>query len=374
MPLTQEPASKVNWPPQGGDPIQVLNKGKYGESFTQIAERKNIRQANGQPDPWRIIEFNFKTRNPKEVNWYLVKFFQCPTAADGMNCAFKGGETIFLPKSGTPAPTPTPKPSDPVPPKGFTDEQIKQLSDAFDVDPSALLRFINQYNWASDSILNTVGLLTEFGLLGAASEAISAVLTPFQGALGLVLFFAWWKRLNQEDQIAMGAFAGCFQYADWVVNPKTTFTNKTVRTPEFPERWAIQNFLRGPLARQQWQLDELRQGWEAGALKMRENLEKIITDTQARLNNELKQKANGKPMPDLTREQTEQLIKLYVLTETGAIKAEYVETRGFLVTNYMFKQMKPRVEEASNMKLLRDRLPYPSTRLNCENLGEICEP
>ncbi len=370
MPLTQEPASKDAWPPQGGEPIEVLKKGQFGESFTQIAERKNIRTANGQPDPWRIIEFNFKTRNPKEVNWYLVKFFQCPTSADGMNCAFKGGEKIFLPKS---TPTPTPKPTDPTPPTGLTDEQIQKLSEAFDIDPSQVMRFLNQYNWISDTALNTIGLITEFGLMGAASEAISAVLTVGQGVLGMAMFFLWWNRLNQEDQIAVGAFAGCYQYADWVINPKATFTSKTVRTPEFPSRWVIQNFLRGPLPQQQWQLDELKQGWDLGALKMRENLEKVITDAQVRLNNELKHKANGKPLPDLTREQTEQLVKLFILTETGAIQREYPETRGFLATNYLYKQMKPRVEEKSNIKLLRNQLPYPSFRLNCENPGEICD-
>ena len=117
----------------------------------------------------------------------------------------------------------------------------------------------------------------------------------------------------------------------------------------------------------------LKQGWDMGALKMRENLEKVITDAQVRLNNELKQKANGKPLPDLTREQTEQLVKLFILTETGAIQREYPETRGFLATNYLYKQMKPRVEEKSNIKLLRNQLPYPSFRLNCENPGEICD-
>lgn len=376
MALTQEPASKVAWPPQGGEPIEVLNKGRFGESFTQIAERKNIRKSDGTPDPWRIIEFNFKTRNPKEVNWYLVNMFNCPTAADGMNCAFKGGEKIFLPKA-TPAPVPVPKPGEPVPPPGLTEQQVKQLAEAFDIDPSEVNRFLNQYSWVSDSALNTIGMIAEFGLMGAASEAIGAVLTLGQGVLGMAMFFLWWKRLNQEDQIALGAFAGCYQYADWVVNPKATFTGRTVRTPEFPSRWVITNFLHGTGGQippdKQWRYDELKQGWEAGALKMRENLEKILTDAQVKLNAELKAKANGKPVPDLTREQTEQLVKLYILTETGAIQRQYTETRGYMTANYLYKQLKPRVEEASNMKLLRNELPYPSYRLNCEMPGDICQ-
>src|SRR5262249_17495414 len=158
---------------------------------------------------WRIIEFNFKTRNPKEVNWYLQKIFKCPSTPDGLNCAFVGGERIFLPGTDDPQPQPV----------ELTKDQIKQLADAFDIDPSDAVRFASQYGWVADSTLSGVGVLAEFGLLGAASTAIGAILVPVQGVLGFVFFFVWLNRLDQLDEISMGTFAGCFQFADWVVTP-----------------------------------------------------------------------------------------------------------------------------------------------------------
>jgi len=360
MPLTQEPTAKASWPPTGGQPYDVVKMGRFGESFTQIAERKNIRKPNGDPDPWRIIEFNFKTRNPKEVNWYLQKVFKCPSTPDGLNCAFAGGERIFLPVTEDPQPNPV----------ELTDDQIKKLADAFDIDPSAVARFISQYGWtAIDSTLSGIGLLAEAGLIGAASTAIGAILVPVQGVLGFVFFFIWLNRLDQEDQISMGAFAGCFQFADWVVTPNARFASGAVRSPEFPDRWVRRDFVHArtdqPMADyQQERYDQLKAAWNDGAQKMRDNLERLLGEARTKATMEMRKKANGKDVPEVSREKFEDLVKLYILSETGAIINQTKEDRGSVVVNYVYPKIKSRVENATKVNLIREALPYPSTRMS----------
>lgn len=57
----------------------------------------------GRTDPWEIIEFNFRTRNPREVNWYLEFYVGCTQPADdGKNYRFDSLDspgTIYIPPS-----------------------------------------------------------------------------------------------------------------------------------------------------------------------------------------------------------------------------------------------------------------------------------
>jgi uncharacterized protein YebE (UPF0316 family) len=51
-----------------------------------------------------LIEFNFKTRNPREVNWYLREYVGCvKTTQDGKNYTFEGADpqkaAIYIPRA-----------------------------------------------------------------------------------------------------------------------------------------------------------------------------------------------------------------------------------------------------------------------------------
>lgn len=78
-----------------------------------------IAKANGL-DPMALIEFNFKTRSPEEINWYLKTNVGCTRqTADGKNYVFSNSDSpgiIYLP-STTPAQPPPPgaAPAKPVP-------------------------------------------------------------------------------------------------------------------------------------------------------------------------------------------------------------------------------------------------------------------
>ncbi|MBL8218311.1 MAG: hypothetical protein JNL62_03745, partial [Bryobacterales bacterium] len=47
-----------------------------------------VASKDGWADPWDFIDFNFKTRNPEEVNWYLYHFLGCRVVRDGKNFSF----------------------------------------------------------------------------------------------------------------------------------------------------------------------------------------------------------------------------------------------------------------------------------------------
>ncbi len=55
----------------------------------------------GRSDPWDIIEFNFRTRDPREVNWYLEFYVGCTKpSADGANFSFDTSDSpgvIYIP-------------------------------------------------------------------------------------------------------------------------------------------------------------------------------------------------------------------------------------------------------------------------------------
>lgn len=80
MPIEREPAAKVpkSYIPPDSMPYRVRD----GDSWVKIA-------GDHKMDPWALIEANFKTRSPAEVNWYLRHYVGCnlPTA-DGKNWRF----------------------------------------------------------------------------------------------------------------------------------------------------------------------------------------------------------------------------------------------------------------------------------------------
>lgn len=81
-------------PPLGGKEHKVST----GDSFVSLANRY------GRSDPWDIIEFNFRTRDPREVNWYLEYYVGCTKPSpDGKNYSFHASDNpgiIYIPPAG----------------------------------------------------------------------------------------------------------------------------------------------------------------------------------------------------------------------------------------------------------------------------------
>jgi hypothetical protein len=68
-----------NWGPKDWFKCKV----RYGDNWWKLAS------LDGWADPWDLIEYNFGTRDPKEVNFYLRHFVGCTHAtADGKNHVF----------------------------------------------------------------------------------------------------------------------------------------------------------------------------------------------------------------------------------------------------------------------------------------------
>ena len=91
------------WPPQGGREYPVLDT----DDWWKIAAREHM-------DAWALIQFNFQTHVPEEVNWYLRELVGCRHSIDGgRNYAFKGADPklrkIYLP-AVPPPPPPAPIP------------------------------------------------------------------------------------------------------------------------------------------------------------------------------------------------------------------------------------------------------------------------
>ena len=91
------------WPPKGGREYPVLDT----DDWWKIAAREHI-------DAWALIEFNFQTHVPEEVNWYLRELVGCRHSRDGgRNYAFIGADPklrkIYLP-AVPPPPPPAPIP------------------------------------------------------------------------------------------------------------------------------------------------------------------------------------------------------------------------------------------------------------------------
>lgn len=74
MAIEKSPASPLaqNFRPSGGTPYRV----KDGDSWASLAGKLRI-------DVWNLIDYNFHTRNPDEVNWYLRRNVGCHKAAPG---------------------------------------------------------------------------------------------------------------------------------------------------------------------------------------------------------------------------------------------------------------------------------------------------
>jgi hypothetical protein len=88
--LASQPSALAHFPPVGHVGSYPV---KTGDDWASVARRKA-----GRSDPWDLIEFNFATRSPREVNWYLSHYLNCESTEDGKNHCFRTGDgEIYLP-------------------------------------------------------------------------------------------------------------------------------------------------------------------------------------------------------------------------------------------------------------------------------------
>jgi hypothetical protein len=89
--LKSTPARPAKFPP----PLPARKQRvKTGDSWFTMAAQ------HGRTDPWDLIEFNFRTREPREVNWYLEYYVGCSKSSDGKNYSFDSTDTpgiVYIP-------------------------------------------------------------------------------------------------------------------------------------------------------------------------------------------------------------------------------------------------------------------------------------
>ena len=91
------------WPPKNAREYTVLDT----DDWWKVAARERM-------DVWALIQFNFQTRVPEEVNWYLRELVGCWHSRDGRNYTFFQADPkkrkIYLPIAPPPPPPPAPIP------------------------------------------------------------------------------------------------------------------------------------------------------------------------------------------------------------------------------------------------------------------------
>lgn len=93
--LKSTPRRPAKFPPPLPD---KKHKVRSGDNWWTLAS------TYGRSDPWDIIEYNFRTRDPREVNWYLEYYIGCQSAApDGNNYRFDSADSpgfLYIPPAG----------------------------------------------------------------------------------------------------------------------------------------------------------------------------------------------------------------------------------------------------------------------------------
>ena len=99
MPVEMKKPAKLRypWPPLDAD---------YRREVTLQDNWASLAAQVGRTDAWDIIQYNFDTKDPHEVNWYLANWVGCTVAsADGKNLRFGTGAPgkqlfIYIPHPG----------------------------------------------------------------------------------------------------------------------------------------------------------------------------------------------------------------------------------------------------------------------------------
>jgi hypothetical protein len=116
MPIVREPKplpSELNFVPGESAPYRVAT----GDGWYALAERPDVKSSGMTAND--LCYFNFKTRSPSEINWYLYHKVGCRMSTrDGKNYMFSAADQpgiIYLPKPGAPPPV------NEIPPKKLDD-------------------------------------------------------------------------------------------------------------------------------------------------------------------------------------------------------------------------------------------------------------
>ena len=102
--MKKPPKLRFPWPPLDADYVREVS---LSDNWASLAAQ------SGRTDPWDIIQFNFATTDPHEVNWYLANWVGCTVVtADGKNLRFGTTQIgrklqIYIPRPGWyPGPSP----------------------------------------------------------------------------------------------------------------------------------------------------------------------------------------------------------------------------------------------------------------------------
>ncbi|QDT55991.1 hypothetical protein Pan44_40400 [Caulifigura coniformis] len=80
------PFNNGNFGPSGSHLYYV----KDGDNWGSVATR------DGWANAKDFVEFNFQTRDPEEVNWYLQNFVGCTVSKDGKNYSFSSSDAVRM--------------------------------------------------------------------------------------------------------------------------------------------------------------------------------------------------------------------------------------------------------------------------------------
>jgi hypothetical protein len=116
MPLPPPPKRPINFAPlmrpapalAAWPPMPFRDAYRVGEKLG--ANWQTVAAGFGIPDVWDLIWFNFRTTDPREINFYLHRYVGCWQSNDAKNFSFMGAEpgVIFIPPFGWKRPTPDP--------------------------------------------------------------------------------------------------------------------------------------------------------------------------------------------------------------------------------------------------------------------------
>ena len=100
-PLMKPAPALAVWPP-------MPFRDAYRVGQKQGANWRTVATGFGTPDVWDLIWFNFRTTDPRQINWYLHRYVGCWQSNDGKNFSFRDAEPgiIFIPPFGWKRPTP----------------------------------------------------------------------------------------------------------------------------------------------------------------------------------------------------------------------------------------------------------------------------
>ena len=219
-PLGRNLEAEKHYEPPGGGRMQVYD----GLDFAKLAQFPEVKAKHWSP--MDLIFFNFRTRDPREVNWYLYNKVGCRYSYDGKNYAFTSQDDpggIYIPTTKVTLPAwNVVLPSED---QALTPEEKAAVEKAIlDKVPGNYLPRARKVLWVlqrtkeAAQILEIIGVL---GLLGGGAAVGSAMfvvgvltlpLTPIMALIGWANAQTIGLRMNGMLAIAYGETAWTFSH------------------------------------------------------------------------------------------------------------------------------------------------------------------